>query len=155
MKENIYSSPESDVQINEKIRPKRKLVWKIFFWFNIAVAMLLPLAFFMFEAIEIIDIVDLIIYPFTLVALFGYAYTKKIFTKKLWEILAIIYPLWFIFYEFTAPFALGMPSYGEAQQLDMWILLSFVFGIPTILCLYFYSFKSSEVWHKTNDQQKA
>jgi hypothetical protein len=115
---NIYTPPRANISGENGNLNTPHLFWKVFFWINTACIPLIILAIAFSESIGVLDYIDLVIFPFILLTLFGYVFSKKIGPNFLWRLLCILYPAWFLFYEFVAPIVLRIPSFGENVEVD-------------------------------------
>lgn len=144
---DIYKPPKSDLTVdeNEIVRPHG--FWKVFFWINMAFVPLIILGvFFILDDLEPLDFIDLIIFGFTLVGLYSYAFWKIVLTETFWRIFAIGYPLWFVFYEILGSTLIEMNHYGEPATIDGYILVSLLFFLPLSYALYQLAFRSKQLW---------
>lgn len=144
--QDIYKPPESNLDTEKRIRPHG--FWRFFFWFNLTLSPLVLLIPFYTKGLKIYDYVDLVTLVPQLIMLFGYAYSKRIFTSTFWKRFFIVYLSWTIVYGFVMPYGLDMPQYGEQRPIDSWLLLELVFFILCGLPLYFYAYKSEHIWLK-------
>lgn len=143
----IYKPPESKLIGENELPVKPHIFWRIFFWFHVVVTPLLA-PIILDERLSLFDLIDFGVFIIIIVGLFGYSYSKKILSRGIWMGIAIIYPFWFLFYEFVLPFVFNLPLYGEFVEFDAWLLLSLLFGIPSGLAFFFYGYKSDYIWGK-------
>ncbi len=144
--ETIYKTPEGDVGVNEKFRPHG--FWRFFFWVHVVIASLLVFVLFFVANLSIYDYIDMSNFIVQAIMVFGYAYSKRIFTKLFWKAYFIFYVVWTVAYGFVMPFGFNVPQYGEQVVFDIWFLIDPMFYILSITALYFYVYKSQEVWCK-------
>lgn len=132
----IYKAPESELE-DSPIEKKPNIFWKIFFWLNVALVILIPFVIISAEDIHYFDYIDLVVFfPLVLFCLFCYAYSKRFFQTKVYSVIFYVYGLWAIFYEIISSYILGIPSYGRVAEFDLWILLNLLFLVPTFIALY-------------------
>ena len=144
---DIYTTPKANVLDKEESRNIPHVFWRAFFWFHLVlIPLIVVLVVVLSESVGVLDYINLVIFPFIVLTLFGYGYSKKIGPNIFWRFLCFAYPIWFIYYEFIAPLVLGVPSYGEKVELDFWLALEPVFGVPACFAIYKYSFKSCHIW---------
>ena len=94
----------------------------------------------------LINILELVIYSFILIGIYGFVYNKRILYRKLW---AIFIPVGIIYDLYTV-------TTIELTTVDTMMELYIVFGIIIIIflpmsffqymALYKYSFKSVNIW---------
>ena len=144
---NPYKPPSSNIKIDENNTDNR-IGWKMFF----LLMLLLQIAsvYLVFNDImkddyDYFDILDLFIYPFILLALFGYAFKKAFFQQLVWKIfftISLIIDALFLFFEFST----------TPELTDNLIVISIAFAILTplfllqYLALYRYGFTKKEPW---------
>ncbi len=85
---NPYKSPESNIK-TDKSDSDRRIGWKMFFLLMLILELLG--FYFIYESIldgtvKTVDIVSLFVYPFMMLALFGYAFKKVFFKQSMWKI---------------------------------------------------------------------
>lgn len=142
----FYKTPKSDLINPKATYAKPHILWKFYFWFNIALALILVLALFVLETVGTLDWVDMFTFPLTLIALHGYAYSKKYANQKAWRMFYSTYLLWAIFYNVIAAYVLKIPQFGDIPTLDLWVTLNvLITGIP-LLAIYRYAYKSKTMW---------
>ncbi len=144
--EEIYKTPESELGLNEKVTPHG--FWRFYFWIH---AVLLPVMVatpFILKKVSVLDYVDLAAFLVETIMVFGYAYSKRIFSKLFWEVFFTFYIVWVVVYGFVLPFGFDIQQYGEQTKLDFWFLIDPVFYILSIIVLYYYVFKSQQIWLK-------
>lgn len=133
---DVYKAPKSDLGFN-LIDNRPNILWRVFFWINVILMLLVPLAIFSSTSIHVLDYIDLFISsPLVLFCLFSYAYSKKTLRPQIYSLCFYTYVLWVILYEVIAPFILGIPSYGEVYVLDSWVLLTLVFVVPSCIAMF-------------------
>jgi hypothetical protein len=154
---DIYQTPESNLETQNEVPFKPHGFWKVYFWFNIIAIFLVLTASVGFYLMDLgniwdqanfLDYIDLATTFFLLPTLYGYVYSKKIFFHELWKVLGITYFFWFVFYLAVAPFILGIESYGEPASLDAWFVVETALYIPSCIVMYLYAFKSDHLWNK-------
>jgi hypothetical protein len=145
---NLYQSPESNIK-TDKSNPDRRIGWKMFF----LIMLILELLGFYFiyesildETVKTVDIVALFVYPFMVLALFGYAFKKAFFHQLVWKIffpISLVVDLWGLFQVF-----------GEDPELNSGIVAIIVIAVITpiillqYLVLYRYGFTNRAPWDK-------
>lgn len=143
---NPYEPPKSDIGagVTGVKSTASKLRWKIFFWIILFLEVLSVIS-------EIIDpeknlhsiIVEILVYSAILTGLFGFAFSKKIFSQKPWRYLIPIGISWdmFTLTELSDLYAV------ETQAIFV-IILIIVLPISVLqyFALYKYSFKSDDIW---------
>ncbi len=95
-------------------------------------------------------VIDFIIYILATIGLFGFCWSKKIFTKNFWKILLPICIIWNIFYQYFIPL---MPEVAKLSPKIPRVVLATIIWIPYIplvIALYLYGFKNTELWGKNN-----
>lgn len=135
----VYKPSESSLDTGDGVK-KPNVFWKIFFWMNMLLSLLIPFVIMESSAVHILDYIDILIFfPLVVVCLFCVAYSKKIFSRGVYTAIFYLYASWSIFYEVIAPYVLGIPSYGEAAIFDFWVIIIPIFLVPTWVALYLLS----------------
>lgn len=147
--DNAYKPPESNLKLDTENINEPHYLWKIFFWVYAPLTLISVILLLFIENLSIFDYLDMVIYTIAALGLFGYSFSKALFTQKIWGMFFYLFILWFIFYEVIAPFVLNIPQYGEPAVLDIWLLV-YILEIPIIACLYLYGFKVKQLWTPKN-----
>lgn len=145
--ESIYRSPHSLLDEGPDT-PSTHWFWKVFFWIN---ALLVPLIFampFLLENLSIFDYLDQAAWLISLLALFAFAHSKRLFSRRFWRYYAVFYLLWSLYYAGLAPYLLKLETYGQVSEPDLWSLIDPVFILPTVFCMFLYSRPTNPVWFK-------
>lgn len=144
---NPYQSPSSDIKVEEKIKEGR-LGWKIFFFIMLALELLtvfLYLGEFQEGTFELYNIPSLIIYPFIVLGLFGYAFHKRFFKQGFWKILlpnafvADVYTIW-------RDFETDPELYSEPYIFGTMMVILLPILFLQYLVLYRYGFSQLSPW---------
>jgi hypothetical protein len=157
---DIYQTPESNLETQNENPFKPHGFWKFYFWFNVVMLCIIIIAIIgvmklsdihIFEGATLLDYIDIISSTITMIAIYGYAYSKPILFQKVWIASAVTYLSWCVFYVVIAPFIFGIEQYGEPATLDLTSLISAAFYIPTCIAIYLYAFKSGHIWNKPHN----
>ncbi len=143
---NPYKGPDSNVDVEVQTTVP-KTAWKVFFWILLLLETLSLISMFYDSEEELlINILELVIYSFILIGIYGFVYNKRILYRKLW---AIFIPVGIIYDLYTV-------TTIELTTVDTMMELYIVFGIIIIIflpmsffqymALYKYSFKSVNIW---------
>ena len=131
----------------------KKIGWKLY---SVIFSLLLLFAYydFILKGITIYDFADIVISLTALTGLFGYTFTKKIYSQALWRIWLFVIVIWDLFYNLYLTAILGVAQ-GVAQGGDKIniteVLIAFIFIFPEYVALYLYGYKSTALWeHKNN-----
>jgi hypothetical protein len=127
--------------------------WKIYF---IVILFISLLSYSSYGTMRIWDIIDLILFIISMVALFGFCWSKKLLNQQLWRIFFVIFIVWNIYYHYFVPMPRVMDEFsnkGMSQTLLATINLSLY--IPLLVALYLYSFKKVEIWKKENNNKNS
>ena len=119
-----------------------KFWWKTYFWLvaGLLVVDVVRFPLHYSETLELTDIVDYGTWLFSLIGLFGFAYSKIILSKRLWQVLLPIVVLWDIRIWINL---YAYESVGVAVVAGILIL-------PEYLALYFYGYRSNPLWASKN-----
>jgi hypothetical protein len=139
---DMYKPPESDLGVNRLVSNRPHVMWRVFFWLNAAMLLLIVFVLAALPGLSILDYVDMAVFGFVVTGLYSYSYSKKILSPIIWKISCLLYILWFVFYEIAGPLLIDMTHYGEPAVLDGFILLSLLFFVPTAYVLYMLGYKT-------------
>jgi hypothetical protein len=125
------------------------IIWIIYFWF-IAVLVVLSafgraFLYFKSEAVRIYDLIESLISITAIVGLYGFVYQVPILTADFWKVILILITLAWIWSIFSAKNKELIKKFGMAKA-SMIIALTSVIGIPTLIGLAIYGFRSSGLW---------
>lgn len=98
------------------------------------------------EPWEIRDIAELSAWVFSLVGVFGFAYSRVLLRPLVWRAwlpTVIIWDIWVVVIE-TAM----VPNESSISLAAMVSVLMLVLILPEYLALYFYGYRSNEIWQK-------
>ncbi len=168
MSNNPFEPPRADIRIDESATDKR-LGWKVFFLLMLILNIFGFYSVFVGEAFQLMDILDLLVYLFVLLALFGYAFKKAFFTQGFWKVLlpiSLLVDISSLFTDVSDVFQNEMGVFVDAPifytDLDLGgigvitIIIMFVILVPIMLLqyliLYRYGYTDREPW---NNQHEA
>ncbi len=147
MDSNPYKTPSANVERTEP-PVERSIWWKIYFWF-VFITECLYAAWVIADPEGTdagpSDYFDLVLYAFVLLALFGFAYSRRFLTKKTWQYFfpfILLWDLWFIFID---------GDWEEVMRLGLIVFLVsliiiIALMIPQYIALYCYGFREHELW---------
>lgn len=138
----MYKPPESDLGVNRLVSNRPHVMWRVFFWLNAAMLLLIVFVLAALPGLSILDYVDMAVFGFIVTGLYSYSYSKKLLSPIIWKVSSLLYALWFVFYEIAGPFFIDMTHYGEPAVIDGFVLLSLMFFVPTVYVLYLLGYKS-------------
>ena len=151
--DNPYQPPKADLG-KDIIKPKSKKGWKIFFWVMMSLQLMLMVSTFI-DPIEdkttLDHFIDFVIYPITILGIFGFAYNKSLITSGFWKnwiAIAIITDIY-------SMFAIFETDIGSSSGVELYLYVGTILAIlvPVMVlqyfCLYNYAFKSPEIWNKS------
>jgi len=101
--------------------------------------------FFYYESRDILDIIYYGTWFLSLVGVFGFAYSKIIMSKRLWQVWLPIVVLW------DTGVLVNQYMY-EPVEMEPWFLvlvavITVIVILPEYLALYFYGYRSDPLWH--------
>lgn len=129
-------------------QPKPKYMWKVYFWLFLVIKVV-SFIYLLFQpqgARAWVLAIEAVIYPLVLCGVYGYAYNKRFFFKKLWPVVLVMGVLWdgYIVYEL----AKDVVSKGDVIYWMSSIIMVILVVVIPYFSLYFYSYRSEEVWVK-------
>jgi len=150
--DNPYQAPKADLG-DDIPQPKSKKGWKIFFWVMATLQMLLMVSSFI-DPIEdkttLENFIDFVIYPVTILGIFGFAYSKSLITSgfwKSWILIALITDAYSLFNVFGTDL---LDQVGFELYSYVGTILAILVPVMVLqyFCLYNYAFNSPEIWKK-------
>ncbi|TIH06233.1 hypothetical protein [Pseudomonas leptonychotis] len=142
MSENPYAPPQSELVGTDNLN--RNIAWKVYFYFMLALTFVGVVGLLTVEDAGAAEFISLILAIPSLTGFFGYVFSKKILTRKLWVINFYVQITWLVLYYFVTTADL---SAGMDQQLYvvstavMWAL-----SIPYYIALFLYANKKYPIW---------
>ncbi len=127
------------------------LIWTIYFWLMAllvgASAIGRVYLFFTREIVTVYDLIESLISLIAIVGLYGFAYQTPIITPIFWKIVWIALLLTWVWSLFGAKNVELIEKVGLAKGAAIISLISML-GIPTLVGLCIYSFRSATLWNK-------
>lgn len=80
----------------------------------------------------------------------GYIWKKKIFNEVFWKIFFPLYIIGSFVLAYTQHITMSIIVDHDATASLVGIIISIVFLIPGVVFLYYYAFKSKEIWDNKN-----
>ena len=151
---NPYKPPDSKIVSTEESRRYYPPIgWKIYFWFSVVMFTLNILIFIVGSiynlkmiTYNLMDVLDFIVWTIATVAIFGLAWSRKIFSLKFWRVYLLIFVLWFVIYSLIAPFGFDIPKYGTLPTMsDLFYEIPFFF--LTLWGLHRYTDSMDHLWN--------
>jgi hypothetical protein len=118
--------------------------WRIYFWIMAALLAVFVVVGFIKPGSEpLLDVVDYLVSAFTLVGLFGYAYSRRIWSQGAWRVALPIVVIW----EFVnTARGLTKGDLGNVVEAAIYVALIFAIVVPAYVALYRYGYRSPELW---------
>lgn len=122
---NPYDTPKATVRdLQPDPNSDRRLGWKILFWVSLFLTLLG--SFFSAETLmkgedQLLSIAELILYPLSLLGLFGLAYKRAYFKQTFWKSLLVV----LIIFDITSTF-----YYLDTLLIDATEATNMVMGVP-------------------------
>lgn len=127
------------------------LIWTIYFWL---IALLVGASaigrvylFFTREIVTAYDLIESLISLIAMAGLYGFVYQTPIITPVFWKIVWIALLLTWVWSLFGAKNVELIEQIGLAKGAAVISLISML-GIPTLVGLCIYSFRSATLWNK-------
>jgi hypothetical protein len=127
------------------MKPSTKFWWKAYFWLMAALVVGAVIFNLYFEETPApSDIVDYGTWLFGLIGVFGFAYSKVIMSKRLWQVWLPIIVAWDVG-------VLTKQYVYEPVEMDPWLMvfvavIAGVLVLPEYLALYLYGYRSGSLW---------
>jgi hypothetical protein len=125
------------------------LVWIIYFWL---IAILVAASaigrgylYFRSETVKLYDLFESLVSIFAIIGLYGFAYQIPLLSATFWKIIWLLLVLTWLYSIFAAKNEELIENFGMAKASTI-IALTSILGVPTLIGLAFYSFRSSNLW---------
>lgn len=142
MNSNPYSTPKADLGQSNPL--KRNWVWKAYFIFIVILMLVSLLGYYYIENSGVAEYVSIVLLPPALIGLYGYVFSKKILSQRVWYFNFYIQLFWTVSYYFVTDIDL----YGDMSRETFWILqaIMWTLSIPYYIALYRYGSKNHPIW---------
>ncbi|WP_339414557.1 hypothetical protein [Pseudomonas sp. EA_35y_Pfl2_R5] len=144
MTENPYSAPHSNLVSVELLN--RNITWKIYFFFMVLLTTLGISGLFLIPGSGISEIISLVLTIPAILGLYGYVFSKKILTRKIWLVNFYVQLIWAPLYYFVTNADLSAGMTQEVYLINntvMWAI-----SIPSYIALFLYARKNYPLWHE-------
>ena len=112
--------------------------WKILFWLYVVNTILSTLAIPRYPNVSIFDGIHLAIYYTMAIPLYGIAHNKKLLSQNFWKYYFVTLCGANLLYS-VAFRVLEIPRFGHTMSIDVTIVIEWIFIVPFLLGIYFYS----------------
>lgn len=127
--------------------------WKIYF-------ILLLIIYFMsymgYEEMRLWELIDLVLFITSMIGLYGFSWSRKLFTPQFWKSFIIASIIWNTGYNYFIP----LPAFideiinSEMSQASL-ATLSLIPYIPCLIGVYLYGFKRPALWEDNNNNSNV
>lgn len=126
-------------------------IWIVYFWFiAILVAISAIGRIYLFakrDAVTIFDLIESLISLVAIVGLYGFAYQMPLVSSLFWKMIWFLLLMTWLWSLFGAKNVEMIEKIGMANGTAV-IALTSAIGIPTLVGLLFYSFRSDSLWNR-------
>jgi len=142
---NLYQAPTSDLLGEVVERPKKR--WKVFFWLILVLEMLSIFGMLSEDAVDVKHLIlEVLMYSFVLLGLFGFAYHKRIFVAGFWK---LVLPVVMSYDAYSFATVEGL-ELQEVDSIMVVLVIMVILILPLLLFQYYalfrYGFKSAFIW---------
>lgn len=144
MSDNPFEPPRSDIRVDESAGDRR-LGWKIFFLVMFLLNIFGYYVTFSEAEYQIQDILELFVYAFALLALFGYAFKKAFFQQVVWKAflpISLVTDISSLFSDFDDV----LSDTGGAIAIVSMLVIVVPILLLQYLILYRYGYTDREPW---------
>jgi hypothetical protein len=131
---------------DEKVPVSKKRGWRVYFWLVTVLFGVLLVAEFIEPGDDTVaDAVDSATWGFSLIGVFGFAYSRAILSQRLWQIwlpIVVVKDLFIL----SRQFSTGHIELETATFAFIAVISVIVF-IPEYIALYRYGYQSETLWH--------
>lgn len=126
------------------------LIWIIYFWL-IAILVVFSAVgriylFFTSEAVKGFDLIESFISVTAIIGLYGFAYQTPVLNPMFWKIIWVLLTVTWL-WSFFAVKNIELVDKVGLTKASAIVALTSVVGVPTLVGLFFYSFRSSTLWN--------
>ncbi len=144
MQDSPYQTPSADLQVDGPI--KRSLLWKIY-WVVMTLLGLASAPFMLTsEGSGWPEILSLVSFVIGTIGLFGYVFSKAIWNRTFWLVVAILSPIWGGLYFFVTQ--IDQSAGLSPQEVLIVNITGWIVSIPAYLGLLLYGLPGNRLWHK-------
>jgi hypothetical protein len=137
---NPYAAPGSNTSV-DVTAPSSRTVWKIY---ALALVTLQVVGLVMGPPkMDATRALDYCMSVFGIVGLFGYAYRRRVLTRKFWMLWGIFLPLWDLM---MGVWVYPSQQSGPQRETVAAYLVLMVFVIPDYVALLRYGYRSPDIW---------
>ena len=115
-------------------------MWKVYFWFS-AFSLIVNLVSGYLSDISVLDVINWIALVFALIALRGYIYKVKYFSKRFWKFFFPTFLIWSIAY--LVLLWLKIPAQDKNVIVALVYGIIFTLTIPQLIALYKYGVRNT------------
>jgi hypothetical protein len=150
-----YSPPTARL-ISPSANPSSRWGWKLYLWLMVGLTFLILPVFFYMTRVQVFDLLDIGQWVVSSLAIFGYAYRRRLFRESFWRawlpltiawdsvLLLVLMPAGLAY-----AFAEGEPA-GLGENL-----ITFLLDFPEYVALFLYGFRSPGLWRDRLDRSEA
>lgn len=118
-------------------------MWKVYF---VIIMVLSVVGYLMTGIPRFYEMIDLIIFAFAAVGLFGYAWEKGFISQGFWKVFFFVMIVWNIYYHYFIPLPENVAEMLERQSQAFAATMGLIFFIPLIVAIFLYGYKRDDLW---------
>ena len=153
MSDNPFEPPRSDIRIDESGGDKR-LGWKVFFLVMLLLNTVTSYFLFSGKEYQVKEILELFVYAFALLALFGYAFKKAFFQQVVWKVFLPISLVTDIASLFSDIEDVLTDTSGVIAIISMVVIIVPILLLQYLI-LYRYGYTDREPWDNKSSNKKG
>lgn len=118
-------------------------MWKIYF----VVIMIISVAGYIWQGLpRFYEFIDVIVFAFSAVGLYGYAWGRGYLSQGFWKMFFIIMLVWTILYHYFIPVTTKVAESLQGQSQASVATIGLIFYIPLIIAIFLYGFQREDLW---------
>lgn len=118
--------------------------WKIYF---ILLLFIYFISYIGYEKMRLWEIIDLVLFIISLVGLYGFSWSRRIFTQEFWQVFIMVSIIWNTGYNYFVPLPTFMVEIIDNKMSQATLAtLSLIPYIPCLIGVYLYGFKRPALW---------
>jgi hypothetical protein len=118
-------------------------MWKAYF----VIILILSIILYVWQGLpRFYEFIDVVIFAFALIGLYGYAWGKGILSQGYWKVFFFIMIIWNIVYHYFIPVPAKVAETLQGQSQAYSATIGLIIFIPLIIAIYLYGYKRDDLW---------
>jgi hypothetical protein len=92
------------------------------------------------------EIIDIVVFAFAAVGMFGYAWEKGFIGQAYWKIFFFVLIIWTIVYHYFIPVPAKIAETLQGQSQASAATIGLIIFIPLFIAIFLYGYKRDDLW---------